>query len=409
MSNTQSSEKEATAVAMGIGSIAVTQIPLMLDLAVTVSPKITLCFVGDTGIGKTPLVHAWAKARGAACHVLNFGHMTPQDISMMLFAEDGSDYGPVPPRWMKKINADAADKEKYPGGAVWFIDELNRAHIDLINAMFTLTDDRRVHDFMLHDDVLIVAAMNPSTDGHTVTKFEKDPALRKRLSFVHVTEDLDGWIAHAKASGFPETVIHFLQAQGEDAFYNRVLRAAGKTFSTPAAWDKACRILMADGVARGSKPGFSASAKMMLRGTLGHDVANALVTFDLERAFTPQKVFEATLPGTYESLLVLNDKVPNDPRLTAFRVTTAQWVRDRAIGVPVDGELDMLLAAERLRGYVSKLTSEQVSAFMGDVGQAVRTMAPGHQAKAWEEVTRYYAEIGLDPLLRQQVQNVSEG
>lgn len=404
-----STETEPTSVAMGIGTTTVTYIPAMLDLAVTVQPKITLCFVGDTGVGKTPLVEHWARTRKALCHVTNFGHMTPQDISMMLFSEDGSEYGPVQPRFFRVLNEAAADKVKYPGGVVWFIDELNRAHIDLLNAMFTLCDERRIHDFKLHDDVLIVGAMNPSTDGHTVTKFERDPAMRKRLSFVHVMEDMVGWTTHAKASGFPEIVVDFLQSQGDTAFYSRTLRSAGKTFPTPAAWDKACRILLADGVTRGGKPGFSSSAKMMLRGTLGYDTANALISFDLERAFTPQKVFETELTGTYDSLRLLAEKLPNDPRLTAFRVATAQWVRDRAIGVPTDTPLDMLEVRARVSGYIKMLTSEQVSAFMGDVGQAVKTMNPGHQAKTWDAITQFYTDVGIDDLLRQQLQNISEG
>lgn len=401
------SKDTKTSEIMGIGEVAVTDIPKMLDLAVMIEPKLAMCFVGDTGIGKTPLVHAWAKARGAACHVLNFGHMQPQDISMALFAEDGSDYGYVPPRWMRKMNEDAADKEKYPGGAVFFIDELNRAPIELLNAMFTLTDDRRVHDFMLHENVLVVGAMNPASDGHNVTKFERDPAMRKRLSFVHVTEDLAGWLKHARASGFPDVIIDYLSVHGGSAFYDRLLRAAGKTFATPAAWDKAARILMADAKLSGGKPGFSASAKTALRGTIGFDAANMLVAFDIDRAFTPVKVFEATVSLAYDKIIDLIAKVPNDPRATAFRRSTAEWVRDMAFGTPAEPVNATSRAGKRFKGYVSALASEHVAAFLGEVGAAVTSMPPGDQAKAWQDISALYAACDLEEILRRQAQSLS--
>jgi hypothetical protein len=290
---------------------------------------------------------------------------------------------------------------------VFFVDELNRAPIELLNAMFTLTDDRRIHDFMLHPDVLVVGAMNPATDGHNVTKFEKDPAMRKRLSFVHVTEDLAGWLKHAESMGFPEVILDYLRVHGEAIFYNRVLRAAGKVFATPAAWDKASRVIIADSATRGGIPGMSASAKTILRGTLGFDTADSLVNFDLGRAFTPAKVFEATVPGAYDMMLQLLEKAPNDARVTAFRATSAQWVRDMAIGIPPTVIDSASRAGVRLKGYISALPSEQVSAFLGEVGAAVQTMTTSDQAKAWADIGAFYVACDLDDLLRRQVQNLN--
>lgn len=396
----------STAELMGISSTSVARIPAILDLAYNLEPKMTPCFVGDTGIGKSPIVKSWADERTAACHIVNFGHMLPQDISMALFNEAGTSYGNVPPEWLVKINRDAQDKVNYPGGVVLFLDEINRAPVELLNALFTLTDERRVHDFLLHDDVIVVAAMNPSSDKHNVNRFEKDPAMRKRLAFIHVAEDLNAWLAHAEGKGVPEIVPAFLRAQGESAFYNRTMRAAGKVFTNPGSWDKACRIIAADAPMRADRTGISSAARVLLAGTIGYDMMSSLVTFIESRAFSPEKVFEAASRLHIEEMLALLRSNPSDARLTAFRVTTARWLRDVAEMYVASGVSSSGLSAadvcSRMNEYMTTLPAEQAQSFMSDVGAALNQISVGERDAAWKTVGEFMTRCQLDDILSEQ-------
>lgn len=397
-----------TSVALGISTMSVARIPQILDLANSLERKLVPCFVGDTGIGKTPIVQAWAKKRGMACRVLNFGHMQPQDVSMALFDAEGTSHDYVPAKMLLNLNEDAHNIEKYPGGAVLFVDELNRAPVELLNAMFTLADERRIHEFHLDDRVLVVGAMNPTSDNHKVNGFESDPAMRKRMAFIHVTEDLPMWLKFAEESGYPDLVIEYLRTQGMDAFYNRKQRAAGKVFATPSAWDKAARIIQADSAARGGADGVSDAAATLLAGILGHELTVMLLKFDAHRAFSPRSVFEAASPAAFDRAIDLYAQAPNDSRLIALRVSTAGWLVDECMrednAIPATHSIAV---RDRFRAYLSAMPAELLQTFLADVGVAVRRLSVDKQSAAWDRVGAFYEASGCNNILRRQTQYVS--
>lgn len=391
--------QEAT---LGIASVPVSKIPAILDMAKALEPKLVPCFVGDAGVGKTPHVHAWATQNGAACHVQNFGHMQPQDISMAMFAVDGGSYGYVPMDWLLAVNRDAADKTKYPGGAVLFLDECNRAPIELVNALFTLTDDRRVHQFTLHPDVLVVAAMNPSSSGHNVNRLERDPAMRKRLAFIHVVEDLAGWLTYATHCGMHPLLLDFLRAQGDATFYNRGLRDQGKVFPNPSAWDKAARVFAADADSL-ERGGLSAEAHALLSGVLGTTTAEGLRAFVAERFFVPEKVFSASLSDMARLRTVL-ERSANDPRVLAFRTASAQWVRTAAIDLARGAhqfEVTPSAVSQRVHEYLLLLSSEQVQAWLIDLRTSIEdaTSSELTAPTQWEMFSAFATISSLDAFI----------
>lgn len=400
------SNDSSTAETLGIQGIYVTNIPDILNLAVEVSPKLTPCFVGCTGIGKTPSVKAWAAARGAACFVHNFGHMQAQDVSMCLFAPDGSSFHYLPAEWFLAVNKAASDKETYPGGAVLFLDEVNRAPIDVLNAFFTLTDDRRVHDFTLHPDVLVVAAMNPSSDRHTVNGFEKDPAMRKRLAFVHVHESLPDWLDYAKNAGISDIIRSFLRTQSDSAFYNRALRSSGKVFPTPAAWGKADVVIKAGDRLYGTHGGLHPTTRALLSGILGVEVASSLHTHMLSRGWSPEDVFASGGRTALQLVMDATSADPNDSRLTALREAAAPWLVQRAAKYVADVEegrvaaLDVL-EAMNFKQYIEALPPENAQSFFAAVNQVIE--ATGDADLRWKQVATYYTYCGLDQYMAERI------
>jgi len=67
-----------------------------------------------------------------------------------------------------------------------FFDELNRAHKDLLQAIFQLALEGELHDYKIPEDSIIVMAMNPATDDYSVLDFG-DKAFNDR--FVHIKLD----------------------------------------------------------------------------------------------------------------------------------------------------------------------------------------------------------------------------
>jgi hypothetical protein len=233
MSKPEMTEVAAPWEQLGVTTLSMASVPRALDLLYSMDKKITLCLVGDTGVGKTPIVHQWVKSKeNGFIYVLNFGHMTPEEISMSMFNENATSYGFVPPEWFLEIN----EKAKH-GPVVFFMDEFNRGDKQLVNALFTLCDERRIHNHFLHPNVLLVAAMNPSNGSYLVNSVERDHAIRKRLNFVFVMPDLASWLLHARQEEYFEGVIDFVKAMPA-TFYDAAARDAGKAFPCPSNWEK---------------------------------------------------------------------------------------------------------------------------------------------------------------------------
>lgn len=257
---------------LGIGTAPITIVPDLLDIAVSCEPRYTLCLVGETGIGKTPIIHQWCKKRGGFMRAFNLGHVTPEEISMSMFNEDGTQYDFVPPSWLLELN----DQAEKTGLGVLFWDEFNRGEKSLVNSFFTLADERRIHNFHLHPNVLIVAAMNPSGGTYMVNKAENDHAIRKRLNLVYVTHDLAGWLRHGQEAGFHPLVLDFVRARSA-LFYDTAARDAGKAFTCPSNWEKVSTTLKA--AKKQGVPHTSSALRMLIEGQIGSTAGQAFMEF----------------------------------------------------------------------------------------------------------------------------------
>lgn len=278
---------------LGISTLPISSIHDALDLMWASEKKHTLCLIGDTGVGKTPIVHQWATKHNGFIRVLNFGHMSPEEVSMAMFNEDGSQFDFVPPAWLVELNEQAKK-----GPAILFMDEWNRGDKALVNCFFTLTDERRIHNYTLHDNVLVVAAMNPSDGTYLVNSAERDHAIRKRLDFVFVTPDLAGWLTHAKNSNYHPLVVDFVRAQS-NLFYDAGARDAGRCFPCPANWEKVSHLMNAAEKLGGTPKMLSSVTRSLASGLVGHVAANKFMEFvaDKNTVIQPSEVLETYLKG----------------------------------------------------------------------------------------------------------------
>jgi len=367
MSKTNTATRETALEKLGIGTAPIPAIPDLLDLLFAMEKKITMCLVGDTGIGKTPIVFEWAKKHGAFVHVMNFGHMSPEDVSMAMFTEDGSAYSFVPQTDLVRLNAQA---EKC-GRAVLFIDEWNRGDKALVNALFTLTDDRRIHDFHLHPNVLVVAAMNPSDGTYLVNQAERDHAVRKRLCFVYTTADLSGFLRHARSSDWHKLVPDFVQSMGQ-FLYDAGARDAGKAFACPSSWEKVSNILKA---AEANKtPLTSTAVKILIEGQIGYTASQPFLEFvrDQSTVIQPSDVLEHYSKTGRPRVAKMLGRAIKDGQLVAD--STGATLRtdivsslNRSLAVTLFSEMpDPEEIAENLANYLLDLPDELYLAFWAE-------------------------------------------
>lgn len=87
--------------------------------------------------------------------------------------------------------------------AIIVFDEINRGDKPAINMFFTMLEAGRMFDYVLPEECLVVATMNPATAQYAVTAaLEKEAAFRRRIKFFYIVPDLKGFLSHAESPQF---------------------------------------------------------------------------------------------------------------------------------------------------------------------------------------------------------------
>lgn len=143
--------------------------------------KVTPHIIGKHGIGKSSIVKQFAKEIGYEVIDLRLGQMAdPGDIiGLADFVRDALGQA-IATKFMRP--------SFLPTNGKWilFLDEVNRANKDVLQAIFQLVLDRKVHEYEIPEDTFIIAASNPPTGDYAVLDFN-DAAFQDR--FVHIKLD----------------------------------------------------------------------------------------------------------------------------------------------------------------------------------------------------------------------------
>lgn len=210
---------------------------------------------GPPGIGKSDIVRALAKSRGAALVDIRAALMDPVDMRGIPHVREGATYwapcGFLPTR---------------PGPGIIFADELNAAPPMTQAAWYQLILDRALGEYRLPDGWTIFAAGNRETDRAVVHRMPS--ALANR--FLHLEAELhfDDWREWALGNDIATEVLAFL------SFKSKLLHEFDpqqKAFPTPRSWAFVSRLL---------KSGMPKECELdMLSGTVGKGAASELVAF----------------------------------------------------------------------------------------------------------------------------------
>ena len=177
-----------------------------------VSPKLpadaSILLRAPHGVGKSQIVRQIAKIIASGENIKEY-EVIDRRLSQMsegdmigLPSTDGEVTRFNPPDWYKR----ACQKP-----VILFLDELNRAAREVMQAAFQIVLDRELNGWKLHPQTRVFSAVNT---GAAYTVNEIDPALLDRFWVIDLTPDTQDWITWATGEGkVDRTVVDFIQNQ----------------------------------------------------------------------------------------------------------------------------------------------------------------------------------------------------
>ena len=142
---------------------------------------------GRHGVGKSEVVYQFAESIGLPVVERRASQMTEGDL-VGLPKTDGNVTSFCPPDWFKTACEEPV---------ILFLDEVDRATIEVRQGIFELTDSRKLNGHRLHPQTLIFAAINGGEHGQQYQVGEMDPAELDRWTVFDVEPSIEDWLAWA--------------------------------------------------------------------------------------------------------------------------------------------------------------------------------------------------------------------
>lgn len=142
---------------------------------------------GHQGVGKTQTVKQVANESAIGFVHLHLATQEVGDLVGLLKHNPDGTVSHSRPEWFPT-----------GGRGILFLDELNRAHPDVIQACFSLITSRTIHTHTLPEGWKIVAAGNYQSDEYTVTD-TSDSAWMSRFCHLHFTPSKAEFVAYAES------------------------------------------------------------------------------------------------------------------------------------------------------------------------------------------------------------------
>tara|TARA_R110001583_G_scaffold15480_6_gene63601 strand:- start:440 stop:1504 length:1065 start_codon:yes stop_codon:yes gene_type:complete len=182
---------------------------------------------GRHGIGKSTVVYQYAKHIDMPVVERRASQMTEGDLVGLPSVEDNSTRF-NPPDWFKT----ACD---HP--VILFLDEVDRATLEVRQGIFELTDSRKLNGHTLHDDTVVFAAVNGGEHGSQYQVGEMDPAELDRWTVFDIEPSIDDWLHWAKDAGISSEVWNFINLN-HDHLEHKEDFEPNKVYPSRRSWER---------------------------------------------------------------------------------------------------------------------------------------------------------------------------
>ena len=200
----------------------------------TIVPKlpshIAVLVTGATGVGKSDIFHQIADTLGMEIIDRRLSQMTEGDIIGLPSLEGGVTQF-IPVEWIKT----ASERP-----VCLFLDEINRATVEVQQCAFQLVLDRELNGVKLHPQTRVFAAIN---EGGNYQVNDMGPALIRRFWKVDLSPTVEDWLTWAKGKEEVEDiVIDFIDNNHQHLNHTDEFES-GKVYPNPASWYRFCQSL----------------------------------------------------------------------------------------------------------------------------------------------------------------------
>lgn len=155
---------------------------------------------GRHGIGKSTVVYQYADSVNLPVVERRASQMTEGDlVGLPVISDNSTTFNP--PDWFKK----ACDEP-----VILFLDEVDRATLEVRQGIFELTDSRKLNGNSLHEGTLVFAAVNGGEHGSQYQVGEMDPAELDRWTVFDIEPSVEDWLTWAKDDSVSDVTWDFI-------------------------------------------------------------------------------------------------------------------------------------------------------------------------------------------------------
>ena len=291
--------------------------------------------------------------------------MTEGDL-VGLPSVDGDRTSFNPPDWFKQACEEPV---------VLFLDEVDRAVLEVRQGIFELTDSRKLNGHHLHPDTVVFAAVNGGEHGEQYQVNEMDPAELDRYSVWDIEPTVEDWLSWAKKN--VDGVIWDFINQNHNHLEHNGDYEPNKVYPSRRSWDRLNQVLVGAGLLEEAGPElFSLSVSFV-----GFEAAVAFNDFvkNYERVITVDQLLSGEREDAIEALdlnghCALIEKLEASERCKELNEEENQNLANYFVGLPSE-------AAMKLWGVISQQAGQNVVSFHGA------------QAKSGKSVGEFLGEI----------------
>ncbi|KLO23944.1 AAA family ATPase [Marinitoga sp. 1155] len=186
---------------------------------------------GHFGVGKTDIIREIAKESNRELIILVISQMEPGDLIGLPSRDNNKTVFLKPDWWPEKDNS------------IIMIDEINRAHRSIRNAIMQLLLDRRIHNHILPEGTWIVAAANPPDEDYDQIDLITDPAFMSRFFHINLNADAEEWVQWASEMKLSKEIIDFIKKYPEFISNGKNVSLHLDLKPSPRSWYKLDRVL----------------------------------------------------------------------------------------------------------------------------------------------------------------------
>ncbi|MDB0439365.1 ATP-binding protein [Clostridioides difficile] len=276
--------------------------------------------VGESGIGKTALAKKLAKENKWSLIVIDGNLLKEGEIGGLPTIESYVGVNSNGYKTEKKTTVYAVhnklreiDEEISKGKAVLlFIDEINRCEHTVQQELMNLILNREINGYKLHEDVKILAAMNPSSKYGSDFDYQvvdMDSAQENRFVWLNMESDHTQWLKWAMDEGIEKKVIEFIST------FPEYLHKANEDDirATPRSYERVSKIYK---VYKDKKKSIPRTVFLnVIKGNVGKVIAEEFISF-IESDSSPLISYEDVFLGdTIDEPLIERVKNESHTRL----------------------------------------------------------------------------------------------